>query len=357
MPMITRAKLFVLIQNVLPQHLLSRAIGLLADARIGLIKAPFIHIFKKHFNVELQEAERENVADYKSFNDFFTRALKPSARPIDTNPTYLCSPADGVVSQAGKVAYGRVIQAKGKDFSLLELLGGNIDLSTPLQNGDFATIYLSPKDYHRVHMPIDGRLTHMLHVPGRLFSVNQSTTEEKTNLFSRNERVVCFFETRLGPVAVVLVGAMIVGSIETVWAGQVTPKSKNISVWDYEKLSREGVHLKKGDELGRFKLGSTVIIVTPKDQIQWLNLKPQTEVHMGEKIASIQGQPQLPFADQSDNKHSEDKPTSDTKSDTTSKAQESQSLSEDKPSNAADASVTRNIDLDKTPSNEQDDSK
>ena len=195
------------------------------------------------------------------------------------------SPADGAVSQLGAIEHGRVFQAKGHSYSVLELVGGDAAVASQFMGGEFATIYLSPKDYHRVHMPLAGTLREMIYVPGRLFSVNQTTAENVPELFARNERAVCIFDTERGPMAVVLVGAMIVASIETVFAGLVTPPKRELKTFRYDEAARAPIHLEKGAELGRFKLGSTAIVLFGPEQVKWAEtLAAGTPVMMGEKI-------------------------------------------------------------------------
>lgn len=280
-----KKQLFVLLQHLLPQHLLSRCAGHLADCRWKIIKSTLIALFIKRFNVDLREAEIENPQDYDTFNHFFCRALKPGARPIVTGAKQIGSPADGTVSQMGVISKGRIFQAKARDYSVEELLGGS-DWSSDFINGLFATIYLSPKDYHRLHMPIDGHLLGMRHIPGKLFSVNPATTEKVNKLFARNERLVCIFDTQVGPMAMVLIGAMVVASIDTSWAGEVAPTGKNISTYHYHE--QQAISLQKGEEMGRFKLGSTVIILFPDKALEWLaSLGENSAVRMGEPIAQI----------------------------------------------------------------------
>lgn len=264
------ARLFALLQYLLPQHLLSRLVGRLADSRIRWIKNSFILLFHRLYAVNMSEALEESPTAYPSFNAFFTRALKPDARPIDPDPALLVSPADGAISQLGRIDYGRIFQAKGHSYSLTSLLGGNQDRAQPFVNGQFATIYLSPKDYHRVHMPIEGRLLEMVYIPGDLFSVNNATVSEVPNLFARNERLVAIFDTAAGPMAMVLVGAMIVAGIETVWSGQVTPALRTIVTSRYDNHRPAPIVLAKGAEMGRFKLGSTVILLFGNKSIDWL---------------------------------------------------------------------------------------
>lgn len=279
-------RLFVLMQYLLPQHLISRLVGVLAHSSIPAIKDPFIRTFIKHFKVNMDEAERQHASEFNSFNDFFTRSLKADARLIDHHPKHLACPVDGAISQLGKIEGDHLFQAKGHEFSLTSLLGGNSELASTFIDGDFATIYLAPKDYHRIHMPCDGTLTHMVHVPGQLFSVNQATAAKVPGLFARNERVVAIFDTEFGPMAMVLVGAMIVASIETVWAGLVCPKGKAVSQFNY--TNQDPILLKKGEEMGRFKLGSTVVMCLPKGASQWpKELSAGTTTRLGQMLAEL----------------------------------------------------------------------
>lgn len=260
-------KLFIKLQHLVPQHALSRVIGRIASCNNKLIKNTFITWFIKRYQVDMTLAAEENPRAYASFNDFFTRALKPGIRPICGEPTALVCPADGAISQLGKIAQDRIFQAKGQDYSVEELLGGDTALAQEFSEGEFATVYLSPKDYHRVHMPYGGKLRTMISIPGDLFSVNTVTAENVPRLFSRNERVAAIFDTDIGPMAVVLVGAMIVAGIETVWDGQLAPmgsRETQTSLYPYQNIQ-----LEKGAEMGRFKLGSTAIILFAKDKIRW----------------------------------------------------------------------------------------
>lgn len=287
-------RLFIVSQYLLPQHLLSRLAGCLAECRVSWIKNSFTQWFVKRFNVDMQEAKVEDPTAYAHFNDFFTRELKEGARPICPQADSLVSPADGAISQLGSITDGRIFQAKGHSFSATELLGGDYSLSAPFMGGQFATVYLSPRDYHRVHMPVTGTLREMIYVPGKLFSVNQTTAENVPELFARNERVVCIFDTEYGPMAMVLVGAMIVASIETVWAGLVTPPKREIKRIRYDEAARAPIRLEKGAEMGRFKLGSTVVLLFGKEQMQWAeNLSEQTPVQMGQAMGYRVGSPSL----------------------------------------------------------------
>lgn len=209
-------RLFILAQHLLPHHLLSRVIGGFAECRAPWFKNLLTRWFVRHYDVDMRQAQVEDPTAYENFNAFFTRALKPGARPLPAEAGVVVSPSDGAISQLGRIEHGRIFQAKGHSYSLLELLGGDGLRAAPFMGGHFATIYLSPKDYHRVHMPLTGTLKEMVYVPGRIFSVNQLTAENVPELFARNERVVCIFDTAVGPMAVILVGAMIVASIETV---------------------------------------------------------------------------------------------------------------------------------------------
>ena len=271
-------------QYILPQHSLSRLVGKLADSKVGWIKGPFIRHFKDAFDVDLSEAELESVDDYATFNDFFTRALKPTARPI-AEDWDLVSPVDGEVSQLGPIKQDQIFQAKGHDYSLDKLLG-HTAMTEHYLNGQFATLYLSPKDYHRIHAPMAGTLVSMTYVPGALFSVNQITARTIPDLFARNERLVVHLQTDIGPLAMVFVGATIVASIETVWSGVVTPPTgPAIHSWSYED---KNITFAKGEEMARFKLGSTVIIVAPENTIEWQHeLDAGSAVRMGRGIASF----------------------------------------------------------------------
>ena len=284
-----KEKLFAAVQYVLPHHLISRAVYYFVECQIPWFKNGLIRWAIDHYLVNMSEAKREDAEEYIHFNDFFTRSLKDGARPLPEDPEMIVSPADGVISQIGDIKNGRVFQAKGHDYSLVELLGGDLELGQEFMGGNFATIYLSPRDYHRVHTPAAGSLHKMVHVPGRLFSVNQGTVENIPNLFARNERVVSIFDTQYGPMAVIMVGAINVASIETVWAGLVTPQRGQVATTTYGEAS-QSVELSRGDELGRFKLGSTAIVLFGKNQIEWLeNWQPGLSIKMGEAMARGNG--------------------------------------------------------------------
>jgi len=279
-------KLFIAFQYLVPQHLLSRFVGLLAEAEVPWLKNPLISLFIKKFGVNMSEAQRKTPDEFRCFNDFFTRELVEGARTIEGDASVLSSPADGAISQLGEIKDGRIFQAKGQDYCLTELLGGSTERAAPFMGGEFATIYLSPKDYHRVHMPMTGKLREMIYVPGDLFSVNQVTAENVPRLFARNERVVCIFDTDKGPMAMVLVGAMIVAAVETVWAGHIAPPRRELKVSEYGVPA--DINLEKGAEMGRFKLGSTVILCHPKGVVNWKEtLQAGTPLRMGEAIADL----------------------------------------------------------------------
>jgi len=283
---VNKSKLFSWLQYLIPQHFLSRLTGRLADCRIGWIKNQLIKAFIKRFNVDMSEALQEDPTAFSSFNDFFTRELKPDAREILADPTQLVSPADGAISELGELQHGQLMQAKGINYSLTRLLGGDLEKAQPFMGGSFATIYLSPRDYHRVHMPLQGRLLETIYVPGKLFSVNQATADNVPGLFARNERLVCFFETPVGPMALILVGAMIVAGIETVWDGQVAPLARKVTLRNFS--DPQPIVLEKGQEMGRFKLGSTAILVFGPDAVEWReDLQNGTPVRLGEALATF----------------------------------------------------------------------
>jgi phosphatidylserine decarboxylase len=278
-------RLGVLGQYILPQHSLSRLIGKAANCRWSWFKNLFIKWFIHRYQVDMQEAAEPNLEKYPDFNSFFVRALRADARPLAENVHQIVCPVDGRISQIGVIQEQTLFQAKKHHYPLVALLGGQPEKAASFRNGNFATLYLAPRDYHRVHMPFTGRLTTMLHVPGRLFSVNPLTTDYVSHLFARNERVVCLFDTEIGPMAVIMVGAMIVASIETVWAGTITPPTSHIvHQWDYRE---EFIELPRGAELGRFKLGSTVVILFGTNRIRWFTqFQANTQVQMGQAFGN-----------------------------------------------------------------------
>lgn len=269
-------------QSLLPQHSLSRFAGWIANCKQTWIKNRLIFGFIRHYNVDMTLALEENPEHYINFNHFFTRSLKPEKRPISTNIRDIISPVDGTISQIGDIKENQLIQAKKINYNLQALLGGSAKLAAQFHGGQFATFYLAPQDYHRVHIPYSGELKEMLYVPGRLFSVNAETTTELPNLFVRNERVIILFSTPVGPMAVILVGAMLVGSINSPWEGIIAPApNRHIYHWHY--LDNK-VSLRKGEEVGQFQLGSTVIILFTPNRIKWLAELSDKKVKFGECI-------------------------------------------------------------------------
>lgn len=248
------------LQYLLPKQGLTRLAGWGADKQAGWLTQTVIKAFVRCYRVDMQEALHPEISHYGTFNQFFVRPLRDGVRPLVESPDELALPADGAISQLGPIEQGNLLQAKGHFFSLEALLAGNYLLAEEFADGMFATTYLSPRDYHRVHMPCDGTLREMIYVPGDLFSVNPLTARNVPNLFARNERLICIFDTPFGPLAQILVGATVVGSIETVWAGTVNPTREGIiRRWTYPRDGENAVMLSKGEEMGRFKLGSTVI--------------------------------------------------------------------------------------------------
>lgn len=281
------ARLFAGLVAVLPQHGLSRVIHRLARWRWRPWKNALIRGFIRAYHINIGEAVSTELDTYPSFNAFFTRALAPGARPLATEPGGVLSPVDGAVSQFGAIESGRLIQAKGRDYTLDELLGGDPALTAAFTEGSYATLYLSPRDYHRIHMPCTGTLQRMLHVPGRLFGVSNPLVAQVPRLYARNERVINVFETEAGPLAVILVGAIGVGSIETVWAGEVTPpRGHRIRSWDFHN---QAITLEAGEEMGRFNLGSSVILLLPPDAtVRWdEHIAHEAPVRLGRPLAKL----------------------------------------------------------------------
>lgn len=283
------ARVFVGLQYLLPQHLLSGLMYRLARVEWSPLRTPLIWVFIRITGIRMAEAAESNPRRYPHLNALFTRALRPELRPIDPDPSAVLSPVDGTLSHLGTIEHGRLIQAKGRDYGLLDLLGGDREAERLFAGGSFATLYLSPKDYHRIHMPLAGELRAMVYLSGRLFSVNTVTAALVPGLFARNERVVCRFETPAGPMAMVLVGAIFVGGIEVVWAGEVTPASAaGGKAKAHADRQAQGVSLERGAEMGRFNLGSTVILLFPSGAVTWdPNLAPGSPVRMGQRIGTI----------------------------------------------------------------------
>ncbi len=277
-----------LLQYCLPQLFISRLVGVVANCQQSVIKNLFIKLFIKHFKVDLNDAQRTDYRQYKSFNDFFTRALKPEARPLPLAANQLISPVDGFISQHGKINDRTILQAKGKDYSLIDLLAGDKTLAEPFRFGDFLTAYLAPANYHCFHMPITGRLTQMIYVPGKLFSVNQSSVDHVDGLFARNERVICLFDTEIGPFAFIAVGALLVGSIAVEWHGIVNPKHKNVIKRFNYQHAPQSVTLERGAKLGHFQMGSTVILLLPPKKIEWQHdFIPNQPLRFGQALAKL----------------------------------------------------------------------
>ena len=275
-------RLKVLSQYILPKQAITALAGKLAQAQAGKLTTRVIRWFVKRYKVNMAEAAQSDITTYTSFNEFFTRPLKAGARPL-AKATYIC-PVDGAISQFGEIKTDQIYQAKGHQYSSLAMLAGNKALAAKFQNGHFATLYLSPKDYHRIHMPCDGTLKSMTYVPGDLFSVNPSTAQGVPGLFARNERVICEFESANGVFVLILVGATIVGSMATAWHGTVNPpRTGQLKTWTYEN---EKIRLKQGEEMGRFLLGSTVVMLFPQNTLSFnANWMPTKPIQLGEKMA------------------------------------------------------------------------
>jgi phosphatidylserine decarboxylase len=283
-----RARLFLALQYLLPQHFVSRLAHRITRSRVPLIKNALIRSFVGHFHPDMSEAEQPDPLQYESFNAFFTRALRAQARPCDPDPAVLVSPVDGTVSQIGRLDGSWLMQAKGHAYTLESLLAADLSWAACLRGGAFATLYLAPFNYHRVHMPLRGALRAAWYVPGQLFSVNAVTTAGVPGLFARNERVVCVFGHEALSFAVVLVGALLVGSIATVWHGEVTPRAVRGCADLPLDASRAALSLDKGAELGRFNMGSTVILLLPPGGGEWLHgLAPGSSVRVGQALARL----------------------------------------------------------------------
>ncbi len=276
-----KQKFLKLLFYVIPHHLVSRVVYFVTRLR-GPQVPLMIKWFVETYGVNMAEADESEIGNYQTFNEFFTRPLKDNIRPVGPGDNTLACPCDGTIAQAGPIRAGAIMQAKGRGYSVLELLGGDKTMATQFADGRFATIYLAPHDYHRLHMPLKANMIRMIHVPGRLFSVAKWTVEEIPRLFARNERLACYFETDAGPIVMVLVGAINVSAIETVWSGLVVPpRGKKISEYDYSHTRKE---IAKGAEMGRFNMGSTVILLTGKN-VEWLpHISADEPVRMGQMI-------------------------------------------------------------------------
>lgn len=279
----------IALHYLLPQLAITRAAGWLAEQKWGAITHFIIKLFAKQYKVNLAEAAKSEPSDYATFNEFFIRQLKDGVRPINSENNVLCLPADGKVSESGDISTNRLLQAKGHFFTLETLLANDEEMAAKFQDGTFITTYLSPTDYHRVHMPCDATLRKMIYVPGELFSVNPFLAEHVPNLFARNERVICEFDTEFGPMVQILVGATVTASMSTVWAGVVNPpRAKEVVVWNYETEGEKAIKLQKGEEMGAFRLGSTVINLFPKGKVN-LNaeLTAGAKTRMGEELGKL----------------------------------------------------------------------
>lgn len=279
----------IALQYAMPKHAISRLVGKLAAAKMGWLTTKLISIFINAYNINMSEAKLKKASDFETFNDFFTRELEAGARTIDPSSDSLCYPVDGAISQQGDIVEGKLIQAKGFNYSLTSLLGGDARTAAPFQKGKFSCIYLAPKDYHRIHMPMAATLREMIYVPGELFSVNPLTANNVPDLFARNERVVTIFDTEHGALAMVLVGATIVASIETTWAGTITPPAgSDIFRWQYPAKGSDAITFEKGDEMGRFKLGSTVVSTFAPNMVEFApEAGPKTVTRLGELYANL----------------------------------------------------------------------
>ncbi|CAK0756915.1 Phosphatidylserine decarboxylase proenzyme [Gammaproteobacteria bacterium] len=279
--------LVTLPQYLLPQHLLSGVVHSVTRLRWASAKDFLIKAFILHYRVEMGDALHPELEHYPDFNSFFTRSLRAEARPIAKAPDSVISPVDAKVSAIGGLSDQTLLLAKGHQYPLETLLGGDANRSARFVGGSFVTLYLSPRDYHRIHMPVAGRLREMVHIPGRLFAVNDSAVNVVSGLFARNERVVAIFDTVVGPMALILVGALFVGSIETVWAGEITPPTRKApKVWTYPEIGTDSITLGKGAEMGRFNMGSTVIILFGASAVSWEeSMAPGTTLRMGERLA------------------------------------------------------------------------
>jgi phosphatidylserine decarboxylase len=279
----------IALQYAMPKHAVSRLVGKLAAAKLGWLTTKLIDIFINAYGINMNEAKLKKASDFKTFNDFFTRELEDGARIIDPDSDTLCYPVDGAISQQGDIVEGKLIQAKGFNYSLTSLLGGDARTAAPFQKGKFSCIYLAPKDYHRIHMPMAATLREMIYVPGELFSVNPLTANNVPNLFARNERVVTIFDTEHGALAMVLVGATIVASIETTWAGTITPPAgSDIFRWQYPAKGSDTITFEKGDEMGRFKLGSTVVSTFAPNMVDFTpEAGPETVTRLGDLYAKL----------------------------------------------------------------------
>ena len=280
--------IFVTFQYIIPQHFISKLIGKLANSKNPRLKNFLISYFLKFYEINMEEALEQDISKFDTFNAFFIRRLKPEKRSICKKEQSIVCPVDGEISQIGSIKENKVFQAKGRTFDLFKFLGGDENLCEEFQNGSFSTIYLSPKDYHRVHVPFSGTLRSMCYIPGKLFSVNHATVDSVDNLFDKNERLVTIFDTTNGPMAIILVGAMIVAGIHAVWYEKDFKGQRKIKKINYPKSGAKSVTLQKGEELGHFELGSTVVICFPDGKMKWeKQLKSGSDVQMGQMLGTF----------------------------------------------------------------------
>lgn len=281
--------MLLIFQYLIPHHPYSRLMGWLSRCRLPWLKNYLIFLFVHRYGVRMDDAEINNPYQYKNFNAFFTRALKKETRPLPADPSIAISPVDGAIIECCRVQNNITIQVKNQEFNAHQLLGGVEERTALFEGGDLISFYLAPKDYHRVHMPVTGKLREMVYIPGKLFSVNPSTTEHIPDVLARNERVVSIFDTDAGPVAVILVGAMIVASIETVWAGIIAPNTnRNIQTWRYDQDTATQTVLQRGEEMGRFQVGSTVVVIFPSETIRLAeNIGANASVMMGQALGRL----------------------------------------------------------------------
>ncbi|WWP01698.1 MAG: archaetidylserine decarboxylase [Candidatus Dasytiphilus stammeri] len=274
-----------------PKIIITNFIGWLANLRLGMINKIIIYLFIKYYHIDMSNASHQEISYYKTFNQFFTRALRDEKHPINLDPNILVCPVDGEISQLGYIENNKIFQAKGHYYTLDALLAGKITMIKLFRHGNFVTIYLSPQDYHRVHMPCNGVLREMIYVPGTLFSVNPCATHDIPNLFARNERIICLFDTQFGPLIQIMVGATLVGSIETIWHGTITPPRDGIiKYWSWPAFSKknpnQSIRLFKGQEMGQFKLGSTVINLFTPNRVKLVeHLRSKSITRIGQPLA------------------------------------------------------------------------
>lgn len=280
-----KEKLFIFMQKIMPSKLISKVAFYISTCRVPFIKNSLIDLFIKYYDVDLSISVIKDIDDFDCFHDFFIREIELDQRPLPRKLDTICSPAEGVINNIGLIDNGSIIQAKDHNYDVKNLLGGDRVLSNNFNQGNFVTIYLAPRDYHRIHMPMDGTLKKMIYIPGKLFSVNKIAAQNIPNLFANNERVIFLFDTEIGEIALIMVGSMIVGSIYTSWSGTVNPQTGDIHSWDY---SGHKINFKKGEEIGYFHMGSTAILLTPPNKCNWdKSLDEDSKVELRQSIGDI----------------------------------------------------------------------